>query len=46
MGGLGKCREMSEVVELDAIDGSLVSVVEPYWLCQFWRLTSDDNVTR
>ena len=32
MGGLSKWRDMSELVEVDDVDGSVVSMVELYWL--------------
>ena len=46
VGVLGKCRDMSEVVEVDLTNRSMVLVVEPTWLHQFLRLASDDNVMR
>ena len=46
VGGLDKCRDMSRVVEVDVVDGSMVSIVDPYWFRQVWRLTLDDNVIR
>ena len=30
--GISKWRDMSEMVEVDTTDGSVISVVEPYWL--------------
>ena len=39
--GISKWRDMSEMVEVDTTDGSVISVVEPYWLWRFnWDLTS------
>ena len=46
VGGIGKWRGMLEVLEVDVTNGSLVYVVEPYWLRRVWRLTSDDTVMR
>ena len=34
------------MLEVDVIDGSTVSMVEPYWLRRVWRLTLDDIVIR
>ena len=46
VGDLGKIKDISGAVEVDAIDGSIVSMVESYWFHQVLRLTSDDNVMR
>ena len=46
VGCLGKCIDISEVVEVDVVDGLMDFEVDPYLLHRFWRLTSDDNVMR
>ena len=46
MEGLGKCKDISRVVEVDSMEGLMVSVVQPYWLHRVCKLKSDDNVIR
>ena len=46
MGGLEKCKDISRMVKVDAIEGLKVYVLDPYWFCRVYKLTSDDNVIR
>ena len=47
VGGVGKWRGMLEVLEIDVTNESVVPMVEMYWLCRVWRLTSlFDSVIR
>ena len=46
MGGLGKCKDMSREIEVDIVEGSVIFMVEPYWLRRVCKLTSNGNVIR
>ena len=40
MEGVGNWRRILEVLEVDFTNGSMVSMVDTYWLRRVWRLTS------
>ena len=46
VGGIGNCKDIEKVAEVDVVEGLIVSVVEVCLFHQVFKLTLDDNAIR